>query len=168
LRSEPRAEEWRLIEWPTGAPAPTHDWLSTWPPTTWLKRLVYFANRRWRIERDDEDLKQEIGLGHYEGRRWRGFHPQATMCIAASAFLVAERGLFPLEALHAHLDSRDLAFPPVGDPDHPPLRPQRHNPTSIATLRRQLIVALVRRLQRCPCCQRNNGTRRKRVDELIE
>jgi len=123
---------------------------------------------RWRIERDYQDLKQEIGLGHYEGRRWRGFHHHAMMCIAAYAFLVAERGLFPLEALHAHLDSRNLALPPVSDPDSPLLRPERHNPTSIATLRQQLIVALVRRLQRCPCCQRNNGTRRERVDELIE
>jgi len=95
LRSEPRAEEWLLIEWPTGEPAPTHYWLSTLPPTTPLKRLVYFAKLRWRIERDYEELKQEVGLGHYEGRTWRGFHHHATMCLAAYAFLVAERGLFP-------------------------------------------------------------------------
>jgi SRSO17 transposase len=95
LRSEPRAEEWLLIEWPTDAPAPTHSWLSTLPAGTSLKKLVYFAKLRWRIERDYQDLKQEIGLGHYEGRRWRGFHHHATMCIAAYAFLVAERGLFP-------------------------------------------------------------------------
>lgn len=95
LRSEPRAEEWLLIEWPTGASAPTHYWLSTLPPGTSLKKLVYFAKLRWRIERDDQELKQEVGLGHYEGRKWRGFHHHATMCIAAYAFLVAERGLFP-------------------------------------------------------------------------
>jgi len=94
-RSEPRAEEWLLIEWPTGAPAPTHSWLSTLPARPSLKQLVYFAKLRWRIERDYEDLKQEIGLGHYEGRQWRGFHHQATMGVAAAAFLVAERGLFP-------------------------------------------------------------------------
>lgn len=95
LRSEPRAEEWLLIEWPPGKPAPTHSWLSTLPPRTSLKKLVYLAKLRWRIERDYEELKQEVGLGHYEGRQWRGFHHHATMCIAAYAFLVAERGLFP-------------------------------------------------------------------------
>ena len=95
LRSEPRAEEWLLIEWPASESAPTKYWLATLPPRTSLKRLVYFAKLRWRIERDYEELKQEIGLGHYEGRKWRGFHHHATMCIAAYAFLVAERGLFP-------------------------------------------------------------------------
>jgi SRSO17 transposase len=95
LRTEPRAEEWLLMEWPKGASTPTHYWLSTLPPETSLKKLVYFAQLRWRIERDYEELKQEMGLGHYEGRKWRGFHHHATMCIAAYAFLVAERGLFP-------------------------------------------------------------------------
>jgi SRSO17 transposase len=95
LRSSPRAEEWLLIEWPAGERAPTKYWLSTLPPRTSLKKLVHFAKLRWRIERDYEELKQEIGLGHYEGRKWRGFHHHATMCIAAYAFLVAERGLFP-------------------------------------------------------------------------
>lgn len=99
LRTEPRDEQWLLIEWPEGASAPTKYWLSTLPARTSLKRLVYFAKLRWRIERDDEELKQEIGLGHYEGRKWRGFHHHATMCIAAYAFLVSERGLFPPEDL---------------------------------------------------------------------
>lgn len=48
---------------------------------------------RWRIERDYQELKQEIGLGHYEGRGWRGFHHHATLCIAAYGFLVSERSL---------------------------------------------------------------------------
>jgi SRSO17 transposase len=95
LRSSPRDEEWLLIEWPEGESAPTKYWLSTLPLRTSLKKFVSFAKLRWRIEGDYEELKQEIGLGHYEGRRWRGFHHHATMCIAAYAFLVAERGLFP-------------------------------------------------------------------------
>lgn len=95
LRRSPRAEEWLLIEWPAGERAPTKYWLSTLSPRASLKKLVYLAKLRWRIERDYEELKQEIGLGHYEGRKWRGFHHHATMCIAAYAFLVAERGLFP-------------------------------------------------------------------------
>lgn len=96
-RSESPAEEWLLIQWPKGTSGPTPDWLSTLPPDTSLKKLVYFAKLRWRIERDYEDLKQEVGLGYYEGRTWRGVHHHATMWIAAYAFLVAERGLFPPE-----------------------------------------------------------------------
>ena len=65
------------------------------PPTTALKKLVHTAKARWVIERDYQELKQEIGLGHYEGRGWRGFHHHASLCIAAYGFLVAERCLFP-------------------------------------------------------------------------
>jgi len=111
LRTEPRAEQWLLIEWPEGASAPTKYWLSTLPARTSLKRLVYFAKLRWRIERDYQELKQEIGLGHYEGRKWRGFHHHATMCIAAYGFLVAERGLFPPEEL-----GRESRFSQLGVP----------------------------------------------------
>jgi hypothetical protein len=50
---------------------------------------------RWRIERDYHDLKQEVGLGHYEGRGWRGFHHHATLCIAAYGFLICERQMIP-------------------------------------------------------------------------
>ena len=56
---------------------------------------------RWRIERDYQELKQELGLGHYEGRGWRGFHHHATLCIAAYAFLIAERARIPPSATGA-------------------------------------------------------------------
>jgi SRSO17 transposase len=95
LRSEPWPEEWLLIEWPRGAEEPSKYWLSNLPPTTPLKELVHTAKARWVIERDYQELKQEIGLGHYEGRGWRGFHHHASLCIAAYGFLVAERCLFP-------------------------------------------------------------------------
>jgi SRSO17 transposase len=95
LRSEPWPEEWLLIEWPEGTDEPSKYWLSNLPPRTALKRLVHVAKARWRIERDYQELKQEIGLGHYEGRNWRGFHHHASLCIAAYGFLVAERCLFP-------------------------------------------------------------------------
>jgi len=93
-REEPRAEEWLIIEWPAGADEPTKYFLSTLPKTKSLTQLVYAIKLRWRIERDYQELKQEIGLGHYEGRGWRGFHHHATLSIAAYAFLVAERGRF--------------------------------------------------------------------------
>ena len=53
---------------------------------------------RWRIERDSQEMKQEIGLGHYEGRGWRGFHQHATLCIAAYGCLIAERAMIPPSA----------------------------------------------------------------------
>jgi SRSO17 transposase len=92
-RDEP--EEWLLIEWPKGEAAPTKYWLCTLPRTIAFDRLVDITMMRWRIERDYQDLKQEVGLGHFEGRGWRGFHHHATMCIAAYGFLISERGAIP-------------------------------------------------------------------------
>ena len=92
--SEPRAEEWFLAEWPEGESGPTKYWLSTLPEAATLEELVATAKLRWRIERDFEELKQELGLGHFEGRGWRGFHHHASLCIAAYGFLVAERCRF--------------------------------------------------------------------------
>jgi len=94
-RSEPRPEEWFMVEWPEGDEAPVKYWFSTLPADIALEELVAITKRRWRIERDDHDLKQEIGLGHYEGRGWRGFHHHATLCIAAYGFLISERSAFP-------------------------------------------------------------------------
>src|SRR6266566_8516572 len=83
--------EWLLVEWPEGEAEPTKYWLSTLPESISFRRLVDFAKLRWRIERDYQELKQEVGLGHYEGRGWRGFHHHATLCIAAYGFLIARR-----------------------------------------------------------------------------
>jgi SRSO17 transposase len=87
--------EWLLIEWPQGEAEPTKYWLSTLPANISFHRLVDFAKLRWRIERDYQELKQEVGLGHYEGRGWRGFHHHATLCIAAYGFLISERAMIP-------------------------------------------------------------------------
>jgi SRSO17 transposase len=97
-RAEPRDEEWLLIEWPEGEVEPAKYWLATLPPDIPFDRLVDLAKLRWRIERDYQELKQELGLGHYEGRGWRGFHHHATLCIAAYAFLIAERARIPPSA----------------------------------------------------------------------
>ena len=98
-RQEMRPEEWLLIEWPKGENEPTKYWLSTLPEDISFHRLVYFAKLRWRIERDYQELKQEVGLGHFEGRGWRGFHHHATLCIAAYGFLISERETIPPSAL---------------------------------------------------------------------
>ncbi len=91
LRPEMRAEEWLLIEWPEGEDEPTKYFLTTAPDEAALEQMVFVTKMRWRIERDYQDLKQDFGLGHYEGRGWRGFHHHATLCIAAYGFLMAQR-----------------------------------------------------------------------------
>ncbi len=97
-RSEPRAEQWLLIEWPLEDGEGMKFWFSTLPAETSIKRLVYVAKLRWLIERDYQELKQEVGLGDYEGRSWRGFHHHGALCIAAYGFLIAEKAALPPSA----------------------------------------------------------------------
>ena len=114
-RAEPRPEEWLLIEWPEGENAPTKYWLSTLPNTTPITALVDTTKLRWCIERDFQDLKQEIGLDHYEGRGWRGF-----LSIAAYGFLVSER----TRILSSALTQQALA--PTIPPPQEGFRPRGH------------------------------------------
>jgi SRSO17 transposase len=86
-----RPLQWLLIEWPADQEEPRKYILSTLPEDTPIEDLVSAAYQRWRIERDYQDLKQDFGLGHYEGRGWRGFHHHASLSIAAYAFLMTER-----------------------------------------------------------------------------
>ncbi len=122
-KAEPHAEEWLLIEWPRGETEPTKYWMSTLPVNTSLKALVKMAKHRWIIERDYQELKQELGLGHFEGRNWRGFHHHATLCIAAYGFLVAERNRFSPSARVGHLGfvvpAPEPNFRPRGSPRSP-------------------------------------------------
>lgn len=90
-RDRPRNKEWLIIEWAEGAAEPAHYWFSNLPRTTPWQAMIDAVMGRWRIERDYEELKQELGLGHYEGRNWRGFHHHASLCIAAYGFLMLER-----------------------------------------------------------------------------
>jgi SRSO17 transposase len=125
-KAEPHAEEWLLIEWPRGEKEPTKYWVSTLSSTVKLKALVKMAKHRWIIERDYQELKQELGLGHFEGRNWRGFHHHATLCIAAYGFLVAERNRFSPSARAGH-----LGF--VAPGPMPDFRPRGSPSTSRAT-----------------------------------
>jgi SRSO17 transposase len=116
--SEPRDPEWYLVEWPSGEKEPTKYWLSTVPEQVSLDDLVRLAKLRWRIERDYEEMKSELGLDQYEGRNWLGFHHHGVLCIAAYAFLAAERArLSPPEPL-AFLKSARIpqGFKPRGAP----------------------------------------------------
>lgn len=98
LRNETRPPEWLLIEWPEGEAEPIKYWLSTLPEAVALERMVYEAKMRWRIERDYQELKQDLGLAHYEGRGWRGFHHHASLSIAAYGFLLGQRLSHPEQA----------------------------------------------------------------------
>ena len=89
--NRPRDEEWLIVEWAEGAEEPAHYWFSNLARHTPWQEMIDTVMGRWRIERDYEELKQELGLGHYEGRNWRGFHHHASLCIAAYGFLVLER-----------------------------------------------------------------------------
>jgi SRSO17 transposase len=116
-----RPEEWLLLEWPREEAEPNRYWLSILPAETKLSDLVRLAKHRWIIERDYQELKQELGLGHYEGRGWRGFHHHATLCIAAYGFLVAERSRFSPSARAGHVDlpapELPTQFRPRGSPN---------------------------------------------------
>jgi SRSO17 transposase len=86
-----RPERWLLAEWPDGADEPVKYWLSNLPPETPIERLVLLAKLRWRIEHDYRELKQCLGLGHYEGRSFRGWHHHVTCVSVAHAFLTVWR-----------------------------------------------------------------------------
>src|SRR5882672_7572038 len=139
IRGEARfAEETLLIEWPEGEAKPTKYWLTTVDPNMSLRRLVDLAKLRWRIEHDYRDLKQEIGLGHYEGRGWPGFHHHGTLCIAAYGFLISERERIPPSEPHsaARIEKSPVpsGYRPRGAPDPAAApRPQfdRHNPPHV-------------------------------------
>ena len=137
-RASERAEETLLIEWPEGESEPTKYWLSTLDKNISFRRLVDFAKMRWRIERDYQDLKQEIGLGHYEGRGWPGLHHHGTLCIAAYGFLISERETIPPSGprFSGRLTKPVLpgGYRPRGAPDPAPAsRPQldRDRPSQI-------------------------------------
>ena len=121
-RDEPHPQQWLLIEWPTKEARPIKYWLANLPEKTKSKDLVAAAKQRWIIERDYQELKQELGLGHYEGRGWRH-------CSDPSP---SRRG----RSVRAGR----------------PIRAERHNPTSIATRRTQLAHHIPPQLERCPFC----------------
>ncbi len=136
-RSEPWPEQWLLIEWPEGAPEPSRYWLSNLAADTSLKRLVYLAKLRWLIEKDYRELKQELGLGHYEGRGWPGFHHHAALAIAAYGFVLQERLAIPPSAPNQRPILQEPALPEGfrhrGSSDPAPASPtrlHRHAPSN--------------------------------------
>lgn len=97
IGAPPGDEIWLLCEWPENNDAAAKFWLSNLLADTSLKKLVRFAKLRWRVERDYQEMKQEVGLDHYEGRSWRGFHHHAALCATAHAFIALRRAIFSPE-----------------------------------------------------------------------
>nr|WP_281404488.1 transposase [Pyxidicoccus fallax] len=122
-RAPPSEEVWLLIEWPQKEKTPTKYSLSSLPEDTPLEELVRLSKLRWRVKRDYQELKGEVGLDHFEGRTWRGFHHHATLCMVAHGFLALRRVLFPPE--EDTLDAGRGAPPPSTAPaaPHRPLPP---------------------------------------------
>jgi len=140
-RSQLRPQEWLLIEWPEGHREPMKYWLSTLPVDVPLQRMVLEAKMRWRIERDYQDLKQELGLGHYEGRGWRGFHHHASLSIAAYGFLMAQQQRHPEGAGKKNGARREepalpTHYKPRGSPAHAAPRLIVHHDFAAAYRRR--------------------------------
>ena len=84
-------EVWLLVEWPSQADAPTDYWLSTLPEDTPIEQLVRLGKIRWRIEHDYRELKHGLGLDHFEGRHWLGWHHHTTLVTAAHLFVTEQR-----------------------------------------------------------------------------
>ena len=122
-RSTPRPEQWLLIEWPKDEPEPIKYFLCTLPADTALGELVRVTKLRWRIERDYQELKQEFGLDHFEGRGWRGFHHHATLSIAAYGFVLAERLAHPKKTVQHPVLGEIPALPADFRPRGAPARP---------------------------------------------
>ena len=82
---------WVLMEWPVESEAPTRYWFSNLGEDLSLPRLVQLAKLRWRVEQNYQQLKEELGLDHYEGRGWQGWHHPVTLVCLGYAFLLLER-----------------------------------------------------------------------------
>ena len=115
-KAEPHAEEWLLIEWPRNEAEPTKYWISTLPPNTPLKALVKIAKHRWIIERDYQELKQELGLGHFEGRTGADFTITPRYALQLMGSWSLSGTVFPPLPAPVILDS----LPPGQPPDFRP------------------------------------------------
>jgi len=136
-RTELRPEQWALIEWPEGHEEPMKYWLSTLPQDMLIERMVLEAKMRWRIERDYQELKQDLGLGDYEGRGWRGFHHHASLAIAAYGLLMAKQlrhpeGAGKKTAPKGAEPALPTHYKPRGSPPHAAPRPIVHHELAAA------------------------------------
>jgi hypothetical protein len=141
-----------------GEAKPTKYWLATADAGMRLRRLVDLAKLSWRIEHDYRDLKQEVGLGHHDGRGWPGFRHHGTPSIAAYGFLISERARIPPRPTFRRSNRKISCSQWLSTS----LRPQRHVPNSIATIRRTLVVAICDDLAEMPMLPPTMPRRKRR------
>lgn len=91
MGQEPGKVAWLLMEWPKGADEPTKYYLCDLPADWSVRKLVSTARGRWRVEQDYQQLKEELGLDHFEGRSWTGWHHHVTLVMLAHLFLRLEQ-----------------------------------------------------------------------------
>ena len=119
-----RIKETVLIEWPEGESAPTRYWLARLPGKRLaLAKLVATAKARWRVEQDYRELKDELGLDHFEGRSWQGFHHHLALVTAAFVFLRQEQARLRRSAQKKPATAHAAAGAPLAaSRAHPPER----------------------------------------------
>ena len=148
---EPATHEavWLMMEWPEGEDKPTKFVLTTLPRRLSKKQIVRVTKERWRTERVYEELKGELGLDHFEGRSFAGWHHHISVVLCCFAFVVAERVQhFPPS--QGRQDT-DRSAPPRGLSGTSPTPSSRRGSPSP--------VYLTSWLPRCPCCHRDNPGR---------
>jgi SRSO17 transposase len=151
VRLAREAEQWLLIEWPRDSKAATKYWLSNLPQDIAFDKLVDGTIRSSSRSSGSDITRDAVGAASIITRH------SASLPMASSS---PSGRRFPPQDLVPPRRSRKLPFPKVTDPEEPPLRPERHVPNSIATMRRRLAAALAERLPRCPCCGRPKFQRR--------
>ena len=152
-RSKPHPEEWLLIEWPTGEPEPTKYWLSTVPADTPLAELVHLAKHRWIIERDYQELKQELGLGTTKDAVGEAFIITPPYASRPMDSWWPNGIVFPPQPASAILDYQPPNCRQTSGRAVRRVRPERHNPRSLR-LCESLARQLVARIPHCPFCGR--------------
>jgi SRSO17 transposase len=132
-RDGAEGEQTLLLEWPVGVTDPVGYWLVTLARQTPLHDVVATAKGRWWVEQNYRELKQEVGLGDFEGRGWRGFHHHLTLSFAAYGFLVMRRCQQPWPAGgRAGVLSFPVVAAPIRPSDRNATRPPRSRPCADA------------------------------------
>ena len=142
---------WLLIEWPFGESEPSQFAVTTLPARMSKKQVVRRYKQRYPTEQVYEEMKGELGLDHFEGRRFRGWHHHISVVLSCYAFVVAERA----RSFFPRLTAKVI-------PTRSASRPERHFADSFTTVRRAIARALTAWLPRCPACHRTCANPRAR------
>ena len=147
-----REEQWLICEWSYSKSKPTAFYLSNLPLSTPRKQLVFLTKLRWRIERDYQELKSELGLDHFEGRTWRGLHHHVALAAAAHAFLTLHRAALATD--NGSEAPSGPEAPSDSSSEEADVRAKSSRPLTLPAFRALLQVVLLRMVGHCPSCGR--------------